>query len=416
MKLVCRIICKMDVFKEAQNYDSKKIYQVQALYNTSSTLEFVLQPDRDHLFLSDITLNFEIEIDGNYVMDNQADKLFDSVEVIVAGEKISSRSNSNEYFLAFFFKTKANYSYNHYNNMLAPAGWWSDANIGTSFIKEEIAKKKTQAVDARTQRTIKDQNQKVTSRLYRYSMSIASPLFQQTKPLPSNVPIQINFKRAKPSLAVIKCTTNAKKYYDDHSIDLIKPFLEVTALQSEKLSKILNLRNKIVYPIEDNVIRIHTIESGTNNVNFSANSGGKLPKMIFTGLTTPDIFNGDEEESSTGFHRCGMSKLELFCDNKSLPGSQVLFGENDFVDAYAKFFRQTKMLPNPMCGKLMNLKTFGEFGNVMTAYDLSKVDPKTGWLSIKIDFEKSLTSNLVLVVFMIYEKEVIFEDGCVDVK
>ena len=406
----------MNVFQSPSNFGNKKVFEVQALYNTDSTLEFVLQPDKYNLLLADVFLNFSIQLDPNYIMDNQAAKLFDSVEVIVSGEKVSSRSNSNEYFLESFFKTKANHPKSHFGNMLLPAGWFTDNNFGTQFIMDEIAnnsKKESRAVKRHTTNEVKDTDDNLTGRLYNFSMQIESPMFQQMKPLPSNVPVQINFKRANPELAVIKCTADQKKHYQTNSIDILNPYLEVTAYQSDELSKELSLERheRLYYPIEDGVIRTHTIEKGVNHVNFSATAGGKLPKMIFTSLALPEAFNGDEATSATLFTKAGMSKVELLVDNKILPGSVVPMDNN--ILAYAKFHRECKLLPNFYTGELMSLSAF-ESGNIMTAYSLSNIEQENGWLSIKIDFESPLAQSMVLIVYMIYDKMVTFEkDGSV---
>ena len=404
----------MDVFQNPANFGIKKVYQVQALYNTDSTLEFVLQPDKFHLLLADVYLNFSVELDPNYVLDNQAAKLFDSVEVIVGGEKVSSRSNSNEYFLSSFFKTKANHNRAHFGNMLLPAGWFSNTNLGTQFILDEEKEGKTSKLIKRhTMKEIKDINGTLTGRLYTFSMQIESPLFQQMKPLPSNIPIQINFKRANPELAVIKCTKSTTKYYQSHSIDILHPYLEVSAYHSDELSKQLSLERyeSIEYPIEDNVIRTHTIEKGVNNVSFSATSGGKLPKMIFTSLAIPNAFNGDEQVSPTMFNRNDMSKIELLVDNKTLPGSSI--DMDNYILPYSKFHRECKMLPNFFIGELMFHNEF-DVGNVMTAYDFNNIEQKSGWLTVKVDFDKPIPGPLILIVYMIYDKVISFEkDGSV---
>lgn len=230
------------------------------------------------------------------------------------------------------------------------------------------------------------------------------------KPLPSNVPIQINFKRARPDIAVLKCSAEPAKYYDTHSLDIINPFIEITALRSEKWAKKLdfNTKDTISYEIEDNVIRTQVIETGTNHVNFSATSGGKLPSMLFAALTTPDAFNGDELLSATKFERHGLNKFELFVDNMPLPGSQVNVSDNNIIDAYSKFYRQCRMMPNYYSGRLMSTGDFKNT-NFMVAYDFTEIEQKTGWLSVKLDFANNLPSHLMLIVYMIYEKTVTFD-------
>jgi len=399
----------MDVFKNNVQINSKKVYQVQALYNTSSTLEFIIQADKDFILASDVYLNFSIVIDKHYISDNQVDKLFDSVEVIIGSEKVSSRSNSNEYFLSSFFRTKANHPSDHFSNMLRPSGWWSNINNETEEILAQLTKDSTSViVNARTKDVQRDSNNLVTGRVYNFSTQIRSPLFQQMKPLPSNVPIQINFKRARPEIFVLKCSSDSEKYYNTHNIDIINPYLEVTAIRSDKWSKKLdfNTRGTISYDIEESVIRTQIMETGINHVNFSATSGGKLPSMIFAAITTPSAFSGDETLSATRFQQHGLSKFEIFVDNTPLPGSLV--NTANIIEPYTKFYRQCKMMPNFYAGRIMSTQDFKQT-NMMFAYDLSEIGQESGWLSVKLDFKENLDENLLLVVCMIYDKTITFD-------
>ena len=406
----------MDIFQETIEYDSKKVYQVQALYNKQSTCEFVLQPEKDFIMPMDIYLNFSVEIKGNYLMDNQADKLFDSVEVIVANEKVTSRSNSGEYFLSSFFRTKANHPRDHFSTQLVPSGWYGNENANTGLILTSIEKaakddKKSIIVQKRDGYP-KMKGDKVDSRIYTFSMQIQSPLFQQAQPLPSNVTVHINFKRAKANLAVILIDDSTDKYYDKHWIPLINPYLEVTALRSDKLAKKYNfLTSDIInYPIEQNVIRTHTIDTGNNHVDFSVTTGGHLPKMIFAALVKPEAFQGDETLSATCFERHDLTKFELSLNNNIISGSQVHVSDQNLVEAYTKFFRQCKMIPNSYAGSIMYPIEFHTY-NFMMAYDLTSIEQKTGWLNVLMDFKANLASKLMLIVYMVFDKEITIDSN-----
>ena len=396
----------MNSFKDAIEINSKKIYQVQALYNKDNTLEFVLQPERDFIFPNEIYLNFRVELNKNYVMDNQADKLFDSVEIIVNNEKISSRSNSNEYFLASFFQVKSNHPAVHYDNVLRPEGWYGCTNVNTDEI---LAQKHEQTIHERTTCELKDDDGVLISRIYHFSMQIHTPLFQQLKPLPSDVPIHINFKRSKPEMAIMKITADDDTTYTNKQIDLINPYLDITVIQSDKLKKRLDMTRKdaLEYPIQMDVIRTHTIDDGMNHVRFNATTGGKLPVHIFTALITPEAFHGDFTLSATKFEPFNLRKIELFVDNKALPGSQVNISDQNWVEAYAKFYRQCKLMPNVYTGALMSISEFTKT-NFMTAYDMSSLDINTGWLSIDLNFAENIPKKLMLIVYMVFDQTVKF--------
>ena len=396
----------MNAFKDAVDITAKNIYQIQSLYNKDSTLEFVIQPQRDFIFPNEIYLNFSVELNKNYVMDNQADKLFDSVEIIINNEKISSRSNSNEYFLGSFFQVKSNHPVDHFNNVLRPEGWWGSKNLSAA---EMLAHPKQEAIDERSPYT-KKIGDKIISRVYNFSMQIHTPLFQQLKPLPSDVPIHINFKRSKPEVAILKITTDDDTTYSNKQIDLINPYLDITVIQSDKLRKRLDMsrKNTLEYPVEMGVIRTHTIDDGLNHVRFNATTGGKLPVHIFTALMSPEAFHGDFALSSTRFERFNLKKLELFVDNKNLPGSQVNISDDNLVEAYTKFYRQCKLIPNVYTGRLMGIKEFTET-NFMTAYDMSSVDINTGWLTIDLDFAENIPEKLMLIVYMVFDQTIKFD-------
>ena len=404
----------MDIYTDAVDYDSKKVYQIPALYNTSSSLDFVIQPDKDFILPIDINLNFTVEIDKHYVMDNQADKLFDSVEVIIGNEKVTSRSNANEYFLSSNFRAKANHSEMHFRENLHPAGWYYVADLETSKILSEISASSTNTSNIVRTRTIyakKDAGDNLLGRVYAFSMQIQSPIFQQLLPLPSNVPIQINFKRARPNIAVLKCDSDATKHYDTNSIELIKPYIEVTAIRSEKLARKYNFETHdiLTYPIEQNVIRTHSIDTGINHIDFNATTGGQLPRMIFMGLADPAAFNGDETLSATRFKNNGMSKFELSIDNTVIAGSQVNMSEENKIEAYAKYHRQCKFIPNVYAGKIMDLDNYWDYNCIM-AYDLTKIGQKTGWLNVIVDFHENTSSRLKMIVYMVFDKEITIDE------
>ena len=393
----------MDVFHDAVEIESKKVYQIQALYNNDSTLEFVIQPDSDYILPNGVFLNFAVNIDGHYIMDNQADKLFDSVDVILNNEKVTNRSNTNEYFLSSFFQTKANYPGGHFTNVLGPEGWWNARNYNANEI---VASK---MVDDMTETQV-IKNNVVESRLYHYSMQIHSPLFQQLKPLPSGVSIQINFKRSKAVIPVLKVVSEADSTYDTEQIKLMDPYLEVTSIKSERLNRKLNLNTKSVleYPIQMGVIRTHTIDDGINHVKFNCTTGGKLPTRIYTGLLDPLAYQGHVAKCATSFRRYGCKSIELFVDNKPLPGSKVKVASNNYVNAYTQFLHQCKFLSNNFCGTPLTLNEYTQT-NFITAYDMTEVDLENGWLSVELDFDEITDAKILLVVYMVFDKCITFD-------
>jgi len=106
----------------------------------------------------------------------------------------------------------------------------------------------------------------------------------------------------------------------------------VTAVRSDKFAKIYNFLTSdiISYPIEQNVIRTHKIDTGNNHVDFSVTTGGHLPRMIFAGLVQPEAFQGDKTLSATSFQRHDLTKFEVTLNNNVTRCSRMTKPSNGY--------------------------------------------------------------------------------------
>ena len=89
-------------------FENKKVIRLSPLYNTKDLLEFTCKAQKGYLQFSDVLIHFTIAIPEHTIVDNDSvSKLFDSCEISINKERITSRSVSNEYSYTSFFVTKA---------------------------------------------------------------------------------------------------------------------------------------------------------------------------------------------------------------------------------------------------------------------------------------------------------------------
>ena len=100
----------MNSYYDVTQYQDKKVIRLPPLYNTKDLLEFNCKGQKGYLQFCDVLLHFSITIPEDTIVDNDAvAKLFDSCEISINKERITSRSASNEYCYTSYLLTKAEY-------------------------------------------------------------------------------------------------------------------------------------------------------------------------------------------------------------------------------------------------------------------------------------------------------------------
>ena len=227
----------MDVYKDVLDIEDTKIVKVSPLYNNKNVLEFVIQAEKTYLSFSDLRLHLTIVVPNGYIVDNQTlDKLFDSVEIKINNESITSRSCSNEYFLTNFFLTKINRDVDSIDTSLATSGWYSHQNFNNLVFMGESPAAKKLANDILALRIMAQtiSSGSVVYRTYKFIGNIATPLARQYMPLPANVKVNVNFKRANANLALLSVIENPPALTE---IKIDDCFLEVPFVTSPKLER-----------------------------------------------------------------------------------------------------------------------------------------------------------------------------------
>ena len=398
----------MNFFSDSNNIKSKKVVIIPPLYNNDTTVEFLIQPEKNLFYPNEVFLHFSVKIPAGYVLDNQsADKLFDSVEVQLNSTKITNRSSSSEYFLSAYFNTRCSYPTDLYDTSMRPMGYYSTRSVDAADITALTSSVKAATLAEYTHYEVKESNV-TTERVYNFITPIMSPLFQQTKPLPSNINVGLSFKRSSSNLPLLEIVTDSKNTFANTNVELKNVFLECTYVDDEILEKKYNYLNskELKYSLEEPIIRTFTIESGLNEATFNVNTGGQLPFALFSTIITPKAFFGDKKLSPTKFERKNLTAFEVLVDNVVLPGSHVNITDQSYVEPYVSFLRNTKLYNNAMAGKTLRMSDFLH-SNFILSYDLTTTKQETGWLSLKYNFGDYLSENLMVIVCLLYEKQLV---------
>ena len=252
------------------------------------------------------------------------------------------------------------------------------------------------------------ESNKAKFRLYNIITPIVSPLFLQTKPLPPNITLNINFRRSNADVPLFALEPDANNTYATSNVEILNPYLECTFIEDKKQNskyKFLNT-NELKYTLDEPLIRTFTVDSGLNTATFNVNTGGRLPYMLFSTIIKPAAFFGSRELSSTNFTRSSLTSFQVLVDNFSLPGSQVNMSEESHVEPYVAFLRNTKIYNNALAGKTLQMTDFAG-SNFILSYDLSTIEQDSGWLSVKYDFDDYLSEKAMVVVYLLYEKQLV---------
>ena len=291
---------------------------------------------------------------------------------------------------------------------MVPMGFFGCNGHHLPYITTLTAEKQKEFATLHTHHEIKDNNGKVTSRVYNIITPIMSPIFKQNKPLPTNVSIGLNFRRTIADIPLLRLKTDSNNTFATKNIQLKDVRLECTYLDEDTISNKYNFitKNQLKYSLEEPVIRTFTIDKGLNTATINVNTGGHLPNALFSTLTTPEAFFGNYGKSATAFSRENLTGFEVLVDNSTLPGSKLKMNDKNISEPFVAFLRNTKLYNNALAGKTMRMIDY-EVSNFILSYDLSTAKQDSGWLSLKYDFSEFLTKKVMVVVFMVYDKQLV---------
>ena len=110
--------------------DSERIRYLSPIFNTTSKLEFMINPNNCYADLAASRLKFSVDIPLEFVPDSYfTSKLFEHLEVQINYVSCTTKSTDLDYILTDFFTSKLNYTSEHIATIGSLQGIWGIANM-----------------------------------------------------------------------------------------------------------------------------------------------------------------------------------------------------------------------------------------------------------------------------------------------
>ena len=258
--------------------DSERIRYLSPIFNTTSKLEFMINPNNCYADLASTRLKFSVDIPMDFVPDSYfTSKLFEHLEVQINYVSCTTKSTDLDYILTDFFTSKLNYTSEHIATIGSLQGIWGINNMNaldldTQRNKYEIGKRQAhgeaQTIDGKHYLR------------YYFIIRLNSGVIEN-HPLPKDLPIKLTLYRADAERSLISVSLSDDKSqstasYDlDRSIKLINPVLELVNTQSDELDKKYAQHRlpNLALPFLDKQIRREILFDGIDNFQINIKNG-----------------------------------------------------------------------------------------------------------------------------------------------
>ena len=191
---------------------------------------------------------------------------------------------------------------------------------------------------------------KGVEKFYRYNIisNINHGLARQDKPLPSSIPIQITFNRAKAAKGLIKVmqktSDNSGDYgeYPEPVVKLTNPILKAYFVESAKAESYYGKSKMydVSLPFLDYSIRRELLMDHVKDFNLKLYEG-PLPSYVIMGFMSPKAFEGDFEESSLRFQRHGLKSFEIRVDSQPIELQPLKMHDSNSIEFFYHYLRST---------------------------------------------------------------------------
>ena len=166
------------------------------------------------------------------------------------------------------------------------------------------------------------------------------------------------------------------------------------------------------FPIKRVLVNTYTIASNLASQIIPSINTGPLPTRVVIGFVDSESFNGNYEKNPFNFHHFNINKLSLTVDSKEVTYYQGLtfdLENNEYIRGYNTLFEGIDK-PVFTNGNFISRADYPN-GYALFAYDLSpdlcSGDHfnvlRKGNLAIEVNFEKSLTKPITVVVLTEYD-------------
>ena len=258
--------------------DSERIRYLSPIFNTTSKLEFMINPNNCYADLASSRLKFSVDIPIEFVPDSYfTSKLFEHLEVQINYVSCTTKSTDLDYILTDFFTSKLNYTSEHIATIGSLQGIWGINNMNAVDLdaqrnKYEIGKRQahgeTHNIDGKHYLR------------YYFIIRLNSGVIEN-HPLPKDLPIKLTLYRADAERSLISVSLSEDKsqsnanYELDRSIKLINPVLELVNTQSDELDKKYAQHRlpSLALPFLDKQIRREILFDGIDNFQINIKNG-----------------------------------------------------------------------------------------------------------------------------------------------
>ena len=258
--------------------DNERIRYLSPVFNTSSKLEFMINPNNCYADLASSRLKFSVDIPTEFVPDSYfTSKLFEHLEVQINYVSCTTKSTDLDYILTDFFTSKLNYTKEHIATIGSLQGIWGISNMDA--IDLDIQQNKYEIGKRRNFGEAHTIDGKHYLRYY-FIIRLNSGVIEN-HPLPKDLPIKLTFFRADAERSLMSVSLNedqsaSNASYDlDRSIKLINPVLELVNTQSDELDKKYAQHRlpSLSLPFLDKQIRREILFDGIDNFQINIKNG-----------------------------------------------------------------------------------------------------------------------------------------------
>ena len=272
--------------------DSETVVPLTPNFNTSSYLEFQINPNGGHIQLADTRLSFSVDILESLVPENFfVSKLFEHCEINVNHTTINSKSSDSDYSLTHYFLTRMNWNEDTLKSTGSLEGYWENSNWDASHFESAIRDNiliPNPHCDIRRKEALKIVLDGETYLRYHFVVSINTGIAMSPQPLPKQVPIKITFYRADASKSllstVIEDNGEPKAINSDRVLKLINPILHASFLQSEHYDrKYANHRiSRVSFPFLDSTVHRELLFNGVDQFKIKITEGNFTETFLFS--------------------------------------------------------------------------------------------------------------------------------------
>ena len=258
--------------------DNERIRYLSPVFNTSSKLEFMINPNNCYADLASSRLKFSVDIPTEFVPDSYfTSKLFEHLEVQINYVSCTTKSTDLDYILTDFFTSKLNYTKEHIATIGSLQGIWGISNMDA--IDLDIQQNKYEIGKRRNFGEAHTIDGKHYLRYY-FIIRLNSGVIEN-HPLPKDLPIKLTLFRADAERSLMSVSLNqdqsaSNASYDlDRSIKLINPVLELVNTQSDELDKKYAQHRlpSLSLPFLDKQIRREILFDGIDNFQINIKNG-----------------------------------------------------------------------------------------------------------------------------------------------